>query len=416
MSFSALWAICVLLCLVQLAAALPWLAVIDPRASGRLVRRPLAWAAALGLVLGGGLLLAGGLAFVQVRERLEMWGRVYATVLEAQLIADFFVLAFVVLLRLWPRGAAVALSAFREGVRQPLFWCVLGIAAAAMGVSIFIPYYTFGDNYKMMKHIGFDVTMLAALLFGVVTAGMSITDEIEGRTAVTLMSKPVSRRQFLLGKFAGIFLASLALAGMLGWVFQWALYAFPLFDWMPDTSDPIQAQVFPWLEAGAQRLASGGAAGSYLRGVALWFADTASILPGLVIGMSQVMVLLAIAAAVSTRLPMVITLVSCLLVFFLGHLAPVLQQVVQNQLAEYAAAHQGQTSGTLELVQFMTNLLDTVAPALEYFKLGPMISRDRPLPVGEYSLYVGSVVLYSLMYTGIAMLFGLILFEDRDLA
>ena len=283
-------------------------------------------------------------------------------------------------------------------------------------VSIFVPYFTFGDDFKMWKHIALDITMLAAVLFGVVTAGLSIADEIEGRTAITLMSKPVSRRQFLLGKFVGIFLASLALVGMLGWALQWALYFKPLFEWLPDTSDPIQAQVFPWLLAAGQRLAPAGAAESYLRGVALWFGDTATILPGLVIGVSQVMVLLGLAAALSTRLPMVVTLVSCLLIFFLGHLAPVLVQVAINQQGQYAALHQGQTSGTLDLVQFMAKLIDTIAPALDYFNLGPAIIRDRPLPLRPYALYVGSVVLYSLMYTAIALLFGLILFEDRDLA
>ena len=41
--------------------------------------------------------------------------------------------------------------------------------------------------------------MLASAAFGVLVAAVSISEEIEGRTAVTLMSKPVSRRQFLLG-------------------------------------------------------------------------------------------------------------------------------------------------------------------------------------------------------------------------
>ena len=367
--------------------------------------------------LGMGLLLAGFLEFIQVRERLEMWGRIYATVLEAQLIADFFVLSFVVILRLWPRGGAVALSAFREGVRQPLFWCLLGFAAAAMVVSIFLPYFTFGDDYKMMKQIGFDITMLTAVVFGVFTAGMSIADEIEGRTAITLMSKPVSRRQFLLGKFLGIFLASLALAGM-----SWAgRCSGPCISSRCSSGCPIpptrsRPRCCPgsWRRPRAWR--RDGVAASFLRGVALWFADTASILPGLVMGISQVMLLLGIAAALATRLPMAITLVTCLLIFFLGHLAPVLVQVARNQQAQFAAANQGQTSGTLDLVQFMARLFDTILPVLEYFNLGPAIIRDRPLPLGEYGMYVGSVVLYSLMYTAIALLFGLILFEDRDLA
>ena len=64
----------------------------------------------------------------------------------------------------------------------------------------------------MMKQIGFDVVMLSAALFGVLAASMSISEEIEGRTAVTLMSKPVNRRQFLIGKFLGILMACLVMS------------------------------------------------------------------------------------------------------------------------------------------------------------------------------------------------------------
>ena len=31
-----------------------------------------------------------------------------------------------------------------------------------------------------------------------------MADEIEGKTAITLLSKPITRRQFILGKFLGI--------------------------------------------------------------------------------------------------------------------------------------------------------------------------------------------------------------------
>ena len=72
----------------------------------------------------------------------------------------------------------------------------------------------------MVKELGYDMTMLAAVLFGVLAASMSISEEIEGRTAITLMSKPVSRRQFLLGKFVGILLAALVMTVLLGLVLR----------------------------------------------------------------------------------------------------------------------------------------------------------------------------------------------------
>jgi len=157
-------------------------------------------------------------------------------------------------------------------------------------------------------------------------------------------------------------------------------------------------------------------AGSFVRGVALWFADGLACLPGLLIGFGQVMVLVAIAAALATRLPLPVTMLACLLLYFLGHLAPVLVQTAETLQMHYAAEHQGQASGALQLVQFIAQLVDTVVPALEYFNLGPAIVRDRPLPLGEYLIYVGAVLANALLYTAIALLFGLILFGDRDLA
>src|SRR5688572_7679379 len=53
----------------------------------------------------------------------------------------------------------------------------------------------------------------------VVTSGLIVTQELEDRTAVTLLSKPIQRTDFLLGKFAGLVLSlvpgMIVLAGVL---------------------------------------------------------------------------------------------------------------------------------------------------------------------------------------------------------
>jgi ABC-type transport system involved in multi-copper enzyme maturation permease subunit len=206
------------------------------------------------------------------------------------------------------------------------------------------------------------------------------------------------------------------MTAILAWIVQWSVYFKPILDWYGDSSDPLRAQVQPGLTAFAQSLAPEGEAAGWLRGVALWSADSLALLPGVLLGFGQVMLLVAIASALATRLPMAVTVVACLLLFFGGHLAPVLLQLAQNGQAQYAQTHGGQTSANYDLLQFVAQLFDTVLPALEYFNLGPALVRDKPLPVLEYAWYVGSVLAYAVLYTAIALLFGLILFEDRDLA
>jgi hypothetical protein len=385
-----------LLSLVQVLAALPWLAVLDPKTFRAAIERPVTWLVAVAGIVGAGLALALFIGVVQDPERLRLWGRIlFGAVLQAQLTVDFFVLAFWLLLLLWPQGGAVALAAFREGVRQPLFWVIVLSVLILMIVAPFLPYFTFGEDVKMVRELGFDMIMLAAVLFSVVAASMSISEEIEGRTAVTVMSKPVSRRHFLLGKFVGIFLAAMLMTGLLAWFFEGMMWFKIWFDGeqVPDPTwlEPGRLNLLPWA----------GTAADFILGAGIWLQQGKVILEGTVFGLCQVMVLLAIAVALATRLPMIVDLVTCLLVFFLGHLAQILVVV---------------SSGRNTLVNFIARFFDNVLPGLQYFDYGPVVVRDVGLDPTGFSVYLGSIVGYAVLYSVIALLFGLILFEDRDLA
>jgi hypothetical protein len=327
---------------------------------------------------------------------------VYGSVLHLQLIVDVFILIFVALLFVWPKGAAVALAAFREGIRQPMFLLVLGLAVLFLTISPVVPYFTFGEDFIMMKELGYDIIMLAAVVFGVLAASMSISEEIEGRTAITLMSKPVSRRQFLLGKFVGLLLASLVLTSLLGWYFDWIL----IFKRWFDRLEPVapSATLTAWLETVAPPT---GPATELLRGCFTWMFDATEASPGLIFGSCKAMVLLAIAVALATRLPMVLTMVISAAVYFLGHLTTVLVMVGRRV-----------APGTVvgKMLNFMSVLFDNLLPSLDLFSLGPALVTNNPPPPAEFAWYIASVVFYALLFSAIALLFGLVLFEDRDLA
>jgi hypothetical protein len=404
-SFLDLTVLTTLLCLVQFLAALPWLAVLDPGQVRARLRHLPSLGIALLIIIGLGIGLAVFFTTNNDTNALNLWGRFFAALLQLQLAADFFVVVFLVLLLIWPKGAAVAQAAFREALRQPMFWLLTGAGTILLIVATVIPYFTMAnmEELKMVKELGYDTIMLAAVVFGVISASMSISEEIEGRTAITLMSKPVSRRQFLLGKFAGILLAALAMTIILGWFFIWTIQ-FKL--WHDPDPVPQNRPVDPaWVVDLVNNYAPVGEGAELVRGMGLWADYVAGTLAGLILGFCQVMVLLAIAVALATRLPMVVNLPICLVFYFLGHLTPILKAVSQNR----------STLGNA-LINFMAQLFDTLLPGLEHFDMGPAIVRDAPLPVAPFALYTANVSLYAVMYTGIALLVGLILFEDRDLA
>ena len=104
----------------------------------------------------------------------------------------------------FPKVAAIAWTTAKEAISQPLFYVLLAIGVFGLILFLFIPYNTLGEDIKMVKEEGLTLIMVLSIILALWTASVSIADEIEGRTALTLLSKPVGRREFIFGKFLGV--------------------------------------------------------------------------------------------------------------------------------------------------------------------------------------------------------------------
>jgi hypothetical protein len=406
------------LVLVQIAAAIPWLLVVF--ASREVLINGVFSTLRNFIAKPGGLPLflyvtIGILAFALVAPvvffyysgdpaTVENWGRVYGAVLQAQMLTDFFILLFPLLLLIWPKGGAIAQAAFREGIRQPMFWLLTVGAMLLLFVCPFIPYFTFGEDYEMVKELGPDTILLFTLIFGVLAASMFVSEEIEGRTAVTLMSKPVSRRQFLVGKFVGILLVSLVMFAVLGTYFEGTL----LLKRYLDRMDPLTTPT--WIGNSLTDNGLPNVVNDFLRGISIWTNHSFDTLPGLLLSFCQVMVLVAIAVALATRLPMVVNLVIVLIVYLTAHLTPALVETARR------AQQTNPGSVVAQMLSFVAQLLETVLPGLDFFHLGVAGASEAPIPLIPFTVYILSVTFYALIYTVIVILVGLVLFEDRDVA
>ena len=271
------------------------------------------------------------------------------------------------------KSLTIALATAKEAIRQPAFFVLAAIAGFWLIASIFVAYFTFGEDIKMYKDTGLTTISFACLLLALLTASSTVAEEIDGKTAITLLSKPINRRQFIVGKFLGIELGVLALFVFLGVLFALGVaykYSYDLRE-----SSGTDASGRQWQQV-------------------------AQVLPGLALGFFEVTVLTAVSVAISTRLPMLVNLVVCISIFFLGHLTPILVDITGA----------GQTN---ELVSFMAQLFAFGLPSLEFFNAGPAISTGSVIPwVG----YVLPAFGYCVLYSGAAILFAFLLFEDRDLA
>ena len=87
----------------------------------------------------------------------------------------------------------------------------MGLGLLLIIVNTYLPFFSLGQDIKMLKECGLATIQISGLLIAIWTASTSIASEIEGKTAMTLLSKPITRRQFVLGKYVGILQAATAL-------------------------------------------------------------------------------------------------------------------------------------------------------------------------------------------------------------
>lgn len=269
------------------------------------------------------------------------------------------------------RAGIIARATTKEAIRQPLFAMLMVFALISLVANTFLPFFSFGEDFKMLMDCGLATILICGLLLAVWTSSTSIAEEIEGKTAMTLLSKPINRRQFIIGKYVGILSAVFWLLLPVMICFLALIYYKVGYDARESAStDPeMRFKLTVMIQA----------------------------IPGLVLAFFEIAVLTALSVAISTRVPMVVNMVTCLAVFVVGHLTTLLVQAGVLKL---------------ELVQFMARLIATVLPNLEHFNIQAAIATGTTVP----PVYLGYAALYCLAFSAAAILLAFILFEDRDLA
>ncbi|MDP6447843.1 MAG: ABC transporter permease, partial [Pirellulaceae bacterium] len=269
-----------------------------------------------------------------------------------------------------PRLSAIALSTYKSEVNQPMFLIIMLIGVFSLLVFVWIPYNTLGEDIKVLKDSGFTMILVLSIIQAVWAATTSVSEEIEGRTALTVLSKPIGRPSFLTGKFLGIGWTVALMYVLLGLLLLVVVTYKPLYDAREQSDTAPSWQIL--------------------------FEGMAATTPGLVLAFMETMVLASLSVAISTRLPMAPNFVICFVVYVLGHLTPL---IVQS------------SAGGFEFVHFFAQLIATVFPNLEHFNIQAAVASGVEVP-GEYLLLTLG---YSGIYTIIALLLGLTMFEDRDL-
>jgi ABC-type transport system involved in multi-copper enzyme maturation permease subunit len=102
------------------------------------------------------------------------------------------------------RILSIAMNTFRENLRDKLLYNLLFFALLMIGSSILLSTLTLGDWNRLILDLGISSINFFGVLIAIFVGIGLVSKEIDKKTIFTIVSKPVPRYEFLLGKYAGL--------------------------------------------------------------------------------------------------------------------------------------------------------------------------------------------------------------------
>jgi len=319
---------------------------------------------------------------------------------------------------------AIAANTFIETVRQPIYGVLLWVTAFWIGfVSPSMAAFTLaaGNDKKVMIDVSLATLMLYGLLASVFSAAGVITREIESHTVLTVVSKPVSRSSFLVGKYLGV-----TAAVLVGYYFlSLVLFMTVRHGTMETASDRFDQPVLVFGVCAVAISVVAATFGNYVYGWHFVAALTAWVVPlgtlalllvlffnpqwklqspatdfgnlqllyAAASAFCGVLILAAFAVALATRFSQVVALTLCAGIFVLG---------LHSDYLFGRAVAQGP----------LFRLLYASVPNFQFFWLGDPLTQEILVPGRQVAYAAGYAGLYALA----VLAFGTALFQTREVS
>jgi ABC-type transport system involved in multi-copper enzyme maturation permease subunit len=104
------------------------------------------------------------------------------------------------------RVATIALHTFKESVREKVLYNLVAFALLLIGAGILFGSISVGVEQIILVTLGLTSISVFGLLIAIFIGIDLVSKEIERRTIYNILSKPVSRPEFILGKYLGLLL------------------------------------------------------------------------------------------------------------------------------------------------------------------------------------------------------------------
>jgi len=117
------------------------------------------------------------------------------------------------------RIATLAGTTVREAVRNRILYTLLFFAVVLIATGVLVSTLSYVERERIVQDVGFAAVRLFGVGIAIFVGVGLIHGEVERRTVYTILSKPLSRAEFLLGKVAGLVVVTWMLVAVMAAAF-----------------------------------------------------------------------------------------------------------------------------------------------------------------------------------------------------
>ncbi len=280
---------------------------------------------------------------------------------------------------------AIGSNTLLELVRQKVFYFMLVFAAIAIGVAFMASSMPFAEQFQVLKDASLGAMSIFSFLLVTLATAMILPKDMEERTLYTILAKPVSRLQYLLGKLLGVYLLLLVAILMMGVFFLIALLAREQF---------AMGEIFRDYAPGPDR----DAAVAAMKAAAFnW-----NLVPAICVIFLKSAVCGALTLMLSTfATSWIFTIMVSVVIYIIGHIQPIARDAWLSQ-------HGVDPSPVLRC---FFGAVALIFPDMQLFNIVDEIIAGNAVPMWMFGQTFGLGIGYVLFYT----LVGYILFSIREL-
>lgn len=133
---------------------------------------------------------------------------------------------------MWEIGI-IAFNTFRESLRDKILYTVLVFTVLLLGASIFLADLSVMEHQKIVTDLGLAAINIAGVIIAILVGISLVTNEIERKTIYTVLARPISRAQFILGKYLGLTATLFLNISIMVVVFVGMLFVYPAPSFVP---------------------------------------------------------------------------------------------------------------------------------------------------------------------------------------